>query len=81
MDVYNLPSNKQKAFEFKDLVNQTNPWSAKDVYFYWQGDDLKIQLRSFDNAQNIQAELKGKMQTKNNGKCGLKAVTIFWECK
>ena len=50
-DVYNLPSNKQKTFEFKELVNQTNPWSAKDVYFL--SGDLKIQLRSFDNAQNI----------------------------
>ena len=65
-DVYNLPSNKQKTFEFKELVNQTNPWSAKDVYFL--AGDLKIQLRSFDNAQNIQAEIKGK--NANNGKCG-----------
>ena len=31
-----------------------------------QGDALKIQLRSFDNAQNIQEELKWKMQTMEN---------------
>ena len=65
-DVYNLPGTKQQTFDFKGLVNQSDPWSAKDVYFL--AGDLKIQLRSFDNAQNIQAEIKGK--TANNGKCG-----------
>lgn len=68
--VYNLPSQKKVKFEFECIIEQGDPWSAKDVYFTaGQGDDaLKIQLRSFDNAQNIQAELKGK--NANNGKCG-----------
>ena len=65
-DVYNLPGRKNQSFDFKGLVTQSDPWSAKDVYFLAGG--LKIQLRSFDNAQNIQAEIKG--ENANNGKCG-----------
>ena len=57
---------KNQSFYFKGFVTQSDPWSAKDVYFLAGG--LKIQLRSFDNAQNIQAEIKGK--NANNGKCG-----------
>lgn len=67
---YNLPGQKSVKFEFSGIVKQTDPWSAKDVYFLAgsQNEPLKIQLRSFDNAQNIQAEIKGK--SANNGKCG-----------
>jgi hypothetical protein len=67
---YNLPGQKSVKFEFSGIVKQTDPWSAKDVYFLAgsEKEPLKIQLRSFDNTQNIQAEIKGK--TANNGKCG-----------
>lgn len=63
---YNLPGQKKKEFVFENIVTQTDPWSSKDVYFL--AGSMKIQLRSFADTQNIQAELKGK--TANNGKCG-----------
>jgi hypothetical protein len=68
--VYNLPKSKQ-TFKFEKIIPPKSPMSSKDAYIETKSG-LTIQIRSFNDEDNIQCELKGKHAA--GGKCGFGAT-------